>query len=69
MLLYALLEWVGSADRSGGRVRIALARAITLRRLRTALHVYMIQWNPKYVAPFVALVGLVVANNALWAYS
>ena len=30
---------------------------------------YMIRWKPRYVAPFVALTGLVVANNALWAYS
>jgi hypothetical protein len=30
---------------------------------------YMIRWNPKYVVPFVALMGLVVANNAYWAYS
>lgn len=31
--------------------------------------VYMIRWKPKYVVPFVALMGLVVANNAYWAYS
>jgi len=30
---------------------------------------YMIRWKPRYVASFVALMGLVVANNALWAYS
>ena len=30
---------------------------------------WMIRWKPRYVAPFVALMGLVVANNALWAYS
>ena len=30
---------------------------------------YMIRWKPRYVALFVALMGLVVANNALWAYS
>jgi hypothetical protein len=30
---------------------------------------YMIRWNPKYVAAFVALMVLVVANNALWAYA
>jgi hypothetical protein len=29
----------------------------------------MIRWKPKHVAPFVALMALVVANNALWAYS
>ncbi|HKN31540.1 MAG TPA: DUF5658 family protein [Roseiarcus sp.] len=29
----------------------------------------MIRWKPRHVAPFVALMGLVVANNALWAYS
>ena len=29
---------------------------------------YMIRWNPKYVVPFVVLMGLVVANNTLWAY-
>ena len=28
---------------------------------------YMIRWNPKHVVPFVALMGLVVANNAVWA--
>ena len=30
---------------------------------------WMIRWKPRYVAPFVGLMGLVVANNALWAYS
>jgi hypothetical protein len=30
---------------------------------------YMIRWKPWHVAPFVALMGLVVANNSLWAYS
>jgi len=30
---------------------------------------YMIRWKPRHVAPFVALMGLVVANNSLWAYS
>jgi hypothetical protein len=30
---------------------------------------WMIRWKPRYVAPFVALMGIVVANNALWAYS
>jgi hypothetical protein len=30
---------------------------------------YMTRWKPRYVAPFVALMGLVVANNALWAFS
>ncbi len=29
----------------------------------------VIRWKPRYVAPFVALMGLVVANNTLWAYS
>jgi hypothetical protein len=29
----------------------------------------MVWWRPIHVAPFVALMGLVVANNALWAYS
>ena len=29
---------------------------------------YMIRWNPKYLVPFVVLMGLVVANNAVWAY-
>jgi Domain of unknown function (DUF5658) len=28
----------------------------------------MIRWKPRYVAPLVALMGLVVTNNALWAY-
>ena len=30
--------------------------------------VYMVRWKPRYVAPFVALMSLVVANNAIWAY-
>jgi Domain of unknown function (DUF5658) len=30
---------------------------------------WMIRWKPRYLAPFVALMGIVVANNALWAYS
>ena len=30
---------------------------------------YMIRWSPKYVVPFVVLMGLVVANNAVWAYA
>ena len=30
---------------------------------------WIIQWKPRYVAPFVALMSLVVANNALWAHS
>ena len=29
----------------------------------------MVRWKPRYVAPFVALMGLVVANNALWTYA
>ena len=29
--------------------------------------VYMIRW--KHIAPFVVLMSVVVANNALWAYS
>ena len=29
----------------------------------------MIRWKPRHVAPLVGLMGLVVANNALWAYS
>jgi hypothetical protein len=29
----------------------------------------MIRWKAKHVAPFVALMGLVVANNVLWAHS
>lgn len=37
--------------------------------LMTACAVCMFRWSPKYVAPFVALIGIVVANNALWAYS
>ena len=28
----------------------------------------MIRWKPSYMIPFVALMGAVVANNALWAY-
>ena len=30
---------------------------------------WMIRWKPRYVFPFVALMAIVVANNALWAYS
>ena len=30
---------------------------------------YMVRWKPRHVAPFVALMGLVVANNSLWAHS
>ncbi len=30
--------------------------------------VVMTRWKPRHVAPLVALMGLVVANNALWAY-
>ena len=29
----------------------------------------MIRWKPKHIAPFVVLMVLVVANNALWAYA
>ena len=29
----------------------------------------MIRWKPRHLAPFVALMGLVVANNSLWAHS
>jgi hypothetical protein len=29
----------------------------------------MIRWNPRHIVPFVALMGVVVANNAFWAYS
>ena len=31
--------------------------------------VYMLRWKPRYVAPFVALMSVVVANNAIWAYA
>ena len=37
--------------------------------LMAACMVCMIKWKPRYVVPFVALMGLVVANNAVWAYS
>jgi hypothetical protein len=37
--------------------------------LMTICMAFMIRWKPGYVAPLVALMGLVVANNALWAYS
>ena len=30
---------------------------------------WMIRWKPRYVVPFVALMAIVVANNAVWAYS
>ncbi len=29
----------------------------------------MIRWRPRYIASLMALMGIVVANNALWAYS
>lgn len=29
----------------------------------------MAQWKPRYVMPFVALMALVVSNNALWAFA
>ena len=28
----------------------------------------MVRWQPKHIAPFVALMSIVVANNAIWAY-
>ena len=28
----------------------------------------MVRWQPKHIAPFVALMSVVVANNAMWAY-
>ena len=31
--------------------------------------VVMMRWQLKHLIPLVALMGLVVANNALWAYS
>jgi hypothetical protein len=30
---------------------------------------WMIRWRPAHIAPFVALMTLVVANNSFWAYS
>lgn len=29
----------------------------------------MIRWQPRHIAPLVALMGVVVANNAFWAYA
>ncbi len=37
--------------------------------LMAACLLLMVRWKPRYVAPFVGLMGVVVANNALWAYS
>lgn len=37
--------------------------------LMAACLVLMFRWKPSYVAPFVGLMGVVVANNALWAFS
>jgi hypothetical protein len=37
--------------------------------LMAACAAVMIRWKPRHVAPFVALMSLVVVNNALWAYS
>jgi hypothetical protein len=28
----------------------------------------MVRWQPKHIMPFVALMSVVVANNAIWAY-
>ena len=28
----------------------------------------MVRWQPKHIVPFVALMSVVVANNAVWAY-
>ena len=28
----------------------------------------MVRWQPKHIAPFVALMSAVVVNNAIWAY-
>jgi hypothetical protein len=28
----------------------------------------MVRWQPKHIVPLVALMALVVANNAIWAY-
>jgi Domain of unknown function (DUF5658) len=30
---------------------------------------YMVRWSPKSIVPLVAFIGLVVANNAFWAYA
>ena len=30
---------------------------------------YMIRWKPRSVAPLVALMGLIVTNNVVWAFS
>ena len=30
---------------------------------------FMVRWKPKHIAPLVILMGIVVANNAFWAYS
>ena len=37
--------------------------------LMTACAVWMMRWKPKSVAPFVALMGIVVANNAMWGFA
>jgi hypothetical protein len=31
--------------------------------------IWMVRWNTKSVAPLVGFVGVVVANNVLWAYA
>ena len=36
--------------------------------LMAACLVLMFRWKPKHVAPLVGLMGVVVANNAFWAY-
>lgn len=28
----------------------------------------MVRWEPKHIVPFVALMSVVVANNAMWAF-
>lgn len=37
--------------------------------LMTACAACMIRWRPRYVAPMVGFMALVVSNNALWAYA
>jgi hypothetical protein len=37
--------------------------------LMLACAFFMAHWKPRYVMPFVALMAVVVSNNALWAFA
>ena len=62
-----MAELVDASDSKSDSARSA--GSIPARGTKLVLSSCMIRWKPGYVAPFVALMGLVVANNAVWAYS